>query len=192
MPPATKGPTLAGSIRIFTLRGISVYVHWSWLVVGYLELQFRTNHYQSQGWNVAEYLCLFLIVLLHEFGHALACRQVGGQADEIVLWPLGGIAFVNPPARPGAVLWSIAAGPLVNVVLVPVTAGVWFYANAQGLKATDPDAEHFLLSLAVINLILLCSTCCRSIRSTAGKFCKHSCGSSLAGRRVCWWCASSA
>ena len=39
--------------------------------------------------NIAEYLALFLIVLLHEFGHSLACRQVGGTANEIVLWPLG-------------------------------------------------------------------------------------------------------
>ena len=31
-----------------------------------------------------------------------------------MLWPLGGVAFVQPPQRPGAVLWSIAAGPLVR------------------------------------------------------------------------------
>lgn len=73
------------------------------------------------GWNIAEYLALFGIVLLHEFGHALACRQVGGKAERVVLWPLGGIALVQPPPRPGALLWSIAAGPLVNLVLVPLT-----------------------------------------------------------------------
>ena len=48
-----------------------------------------------------ECLALFLIVLMHEFGHALACRQVGGQANLIVLWPLGGVAYVTPPLRPG-------------------------------------------------------------------------------------------
>src|SRR2546429_3733628 len=41
-----------------------------------------------------------------------ACRQVGGQANQIILWPLGGVAYVSPPPRPGATLWSIAAGPL--------------------------------------------------------------------------------
>src|SRR5579862_1124483 len=121
MPQPQQRSSLAGSFRIFAVAGISVYVHWSWLVVGYLELQFRKSSYTSWPWNVAEYLMLFLIVLLHEFGHAFACRQVGGRADEIMLWPLGGVAFVNPPARPGALLWSIAAGPLVNVVLVPFT-----------------------------------------------------------------------
>ena len=101
---------MAGSIRLFAVAGISVHVHWSWLVVAYFEIQLRTNTYTSQVWNIAEYLTLFGIVLLHEFGHALACRQVGGRANDIVLWPLGGIAFVSPPVRPGAVLWSIAAG----------------------------------------------------------------------------------
>ncbi len=37
-----------------------------------------------------------------------------------MLWPLGGVAYVDPPQRPGATLWSIAAGPLVNVALFPV------------------------------------------------------------------------
>ena len=51
---------------------------------------------RSPVWNVVEYLALFLIVTLHEFGHSLACRQVGGTAERIVLWPLGGVAYVSP------------------------------------------------------------------------------------------------
>lgn len=153
--PAAAAPTLAGSIRLFRVAGISVYVHWSWLLIAYFELQYRAGLYASQVWNVAEYLSLFVIVLLHEFGHSLACRQVGGTANEIVLWPLGGIAFVSPPPRPGAWLWSIAAGPLVNLVLVPVTIGALIVAELQGLREVNRDAHHFLLNLAFINGFLL-------------------------------------
>ena len=94
-------------------------------------------------------------MLLHEFGHALACRQVGGQADRIMLWPLGGVAFVQPPPRPGAHLWSIAAGPLVNVALVPVTIVAYVLANRAGLRQVNPDFVHFLLSIGFINFGLL-------------------------------------
>ena len=146
---------MPGSFRLFEAAGISVYVHWSWLLVAYFELKARAGVYDSQVWNVAEYLALFAIVLLHEFGHALACRQVGGRAQEIVLWPLGGIAYVKPPARPGAVLWSIAAGPLVNVALVPLTVGLYFLAHYQGWVELDTDADHFLRTLASMNLLLL-------------------------------------
>src|SRR5271157_4318884 len=115
MPSARQG-----SIHLFRFKGIDVFLHWSWFLVAAYEIQSRNGRYSSIAWNVLEYLALFLIVMLHEFGHALACRQVGGQANQIVLWPLGGVAYVDPPQRPGATLWSIAAGPLVNVALFPI------------------------------------------------------------------------
>src|SRR6202035_4695164 len=113
--------------------GIDVFLHWSWSLVAAYEIQTRKGSYSSITWNVLEYLALFLIVMIHEFGHALACRQVGGRADQIVLWPLGGVAYVDPPPRPGATLWSIAAGPLVNVVLVPILWTVGHLMRSAGL-----------------------------------------------------------
>ena len=107
-----------GSLRLFRLFGIDVFLHWSWVLVAYWQIQSRGDAYDSRVWAAAEYASLFLIVLLHEFGHALATRSVGGEVNRIVLWPFGGVAFVKPPQRPGAVLWCIAAGPLVNVVLL--------------------------------------------------------------------------
>ncbi len=145
----------AGSFPLFRLAGIQVYLHWSWFLVAYFEIVDRVNRYQYMTWNVIEYLALFGIVLLHEFGHALACRQVGGQANRIMLWPLGGVAFVQPPPRPGAYLWSIAAGPLVNVALVPVTAVACIVALGVGLGNEHPDCMRFLLSIGIINLALL-------------------------------------
>ncbi|HEV3203064.1 MAG TPA: M50 family metallopeptidase [Gemmataceae bacterium] len=145
----------SGAFRLFRVAGIDVFLHWSWLVVAYILIRNRSDSYTSQVWNVAEYLAIFGIVLLHEFGHALACRQVGGKADKIVLWPLGGIAYVQPPARPGAMLWSIAAGPLVNVVLVPVTYGIFRVARSEGWELTRPDVFHFLMALTFINAGLL-------------------------------------
>lgn len=111
--------TRNGSLHLFRLFGIDVYVHWSWFLVAAV-LYYYVPMAGTKLWHVATYLSLFAIVLTHEFGHALACRSVGGTARNIVLWPLGGVAFVQPPARPGALLWSIIAGPLVNFVLVPV------------------------------------------------------------------------
>jgi Zn-dependent protease len=147
--------SLAGSFRLFRVFGITVFIHWSWFLVALFEIQFRPEKYNSPVWNAIEYLSLFGIVLLHEFGHALACRSVGGRAEQIVLWPLGGVAFVNPPPRPGALLWSIAAGPLVNVLLLPVTVALFVVSSQLGWRGVQPDLHHFLLSLMFINGILL-------------------------------------
>jgi Zn-dependent protease len=139
-----------GSIRLFQIAGIDVFLHWSWFLIAVLEINWRSGSYSSVTWNVLEYLALFLIVLMHEFGHALACRQVGGIADHIVLWPLGGVAYVNPPQRPGPTLWSLAAGPLVNVALWPVLAVL-----TAASVSWDPNIHQLIDSVSFINKVLL-------------------------------------
>lgn len=114
-----------------------------------------SSRYSSPVWAVLEYLGLFAMVTMHEFGHALACRQTGGQAEKIFLWPLGGIAFVSPPNRPGAMLWSIAAGPLVNVALVPILWAAQVGAARAGWPNHNLDAYLALTWLGRINLALL-------------------------------------
>jgi Zn-dependent protease len=147
--------TNQGSIRLFRFAGIDLYLHWSWFLVAYYEINQRAGRYTTLTWNVLEYLALFAIVLLHEYGHALACRQVGGRAERIMLWPLGGVAYVQPPQRPGATLWSIAAGPLVNVILIPVLMGLGTLLKVTGVLAAAPNVVHLLTAIFWINFGLL-------------------------------------
>jgi len=85
----------------------------------------------------------------------LACRQVGGTANKIVLWPLGGVAYVDPPPRPASTLWSIAAGPLVNVVLLGLSYPLTMWARYIGWRVTAPHAYRLVWVLVVMNLVLL-------------------------------------
>jgi Zn-dependent protease len=145
---------MGGTIRLFKFSGIQVYLHFSWFLVAAYQYSRRMGAYESPIWAAWEYVALFAIVLIHEFGHALACRQTGGVADRIVLWPLGGIAFVNPPRRPGAMLWSIAAGPLVNVILLPILyIALLVFGNA--MDAVPTDFGRFVSQVFGINLVLL-------------------------------------
>src|SRR5436309_10622774 len=144
-----------GSIHLFRIAGVDVFLHWSWFLVAAFEISGRTRTYSSLSWNILEYLALFSIVLLHEYGHALACRQVGGIANRIVLWPLGGVAYVDPPPRPGATLWGIAAGPLVNVVLFFVLTLTGMLGRSHGWFAAVPNIHTLLRTIWYINLGLL-------------------------------------
>ena len=150
MPSARQG-----SLRLFRIAGVDVFLHWSWFLVAAYEISGGTKSYSSLTFNVLEYLALFLIVLLHEFGHALACRQVGGTASRIVLWPLGGVAYVDPPPRPGAELWSIVAGPLVNVALLPVLWTIVILSRSSGWAEAMPNSYALLGMVWFINKWLL-------------------------------------
>ena len=147
-------PTRQGSIQLFRFAGIDIFLHWSWFLVAVYEINNRRTQYTSLVWNTLEYVALFCIILLHELGHALACRQVGGKANQIVLWPLGGVAYVSPPPRPGATLWSIAAGPLVNAILAPPLT-LLVVLGSTGWAQEMPNAYAFVHSVCLINYGLL-------------------------------------
>ena len=66
---------------------------------------------------------LFACVCLHEFGHVFAARRAGGDALEVLLWPLGGLAPADLPHSARAQFWTAVSGPAVNLALAAV-AGV--------------------------------------------------------------------
>jgi len=73
---------------------------------------------------LGSYAILFVIVLIHEFGHCFGARYCGGEADEILIWPLGGLAYTNPPNTPSAHMITTVAGPMVNVIICAITSVV--------------------------------------------------------------------
>jgi Zn-dependent protease len=79
---------------------------------------------------------LFGSVLLHEFGHCFGARLADGDAQEVLLWPLGGLAAIEVPHRPRAHLIATAAGPLTNLLLCVVSA--FFLIWLSGFEVRPP------------------------------------------------------
>jgi stage IV sporulation protein FB len=120
----------AWSIPLGHLFGITIRVHVLFPVV-VLGLILRAA-YQKDAvagqWIDYSLVMAFLFgsVLLHEFGHCFGARFVQGDANEVLLWPLGGLANCDVPHTPRANFIVAAAGPLVNVVLCLVAALLLF------------------------------------------------------------------
>ncbi len=93
--------------------GIEVRVHFTFFLYAFSLLWGHNNVL----FGAILILGLYLSILLHEFGHALAARWCDGDARQIVLWPLGGLAMVRPLFNPTAHLITAAAGPMVSLVL---------------------------------------------------------------------------
>ena len=114
---------LTGSVPLFTVFGIRVRMHAAMLLLIALELLFSSAKGGMGVQNAMTFsVILFGIVLLHEFGHCFAARSVGGEANEILMWPLGGLAMADAPQRPWPQFVTVAGGPLVNVIICVVTA----------------------------------------------------------------------
>ena len=111
---------MSWSYRIATVRGITLKVHATFAFIVFV----AAANWASLGWagmafGVGLILLLFACVTLHEFGHAFAAQHYGIPVREIVLLPIGGIAFLGRATRhPVQELVIAAAGPAVNVAIV--------------------------------------------------------------------------
>jgi Zn-dependent protease len=122
---------LRWSLPLFHFAGIAVRLHVFFLIfiVARLLASLSPNSI-GVAYTALALGALFLIVLLHEFGHCFACRAVDGEAEEILMWPLGGLAFCSPPHRPMAHVVTVVGGPAVNVALLLVLAPLlYFFTN---------------------------------------------------------------
>jgi Zn-dependent protease len=127
---------LGGSIRIGQVAGINIRVHMLFLIY----IAWRLFQAQGEVATMALFMgVLFGIVLLHELGHCFGARSVGGDARDILMWPLGGLAYAAAPMRPWPQFVTVAAGPLVNVLLCLVSGGiVYAYVHLPQLLLLNP------------------------------------------------------
>ena len=118
------------SWHIFTVRGIAVRVHFLMLlwtigeVLRGLSVPDDTDGATHLRWVGFSLGFLWGSILLHEFGHCAAAFRVGGSADRIVMWPLGGLASCQAPNTPLKQFIVAAGGPAVNVAIAAVTVPV--------------------------------------------------------------------
>ncbi len=113
---------LGTSFRIGRVFGINVRIHILFLIwIGFELIRSGSGDRTDLA---LFYAGLFAIVLLHEFGHCFGARAVGGDAENIILWPLGGLAFADAPMTPWAQFVTVVSGPLVNLVFCLVSGAI--------------------------------------------------------------------
>ncbi len=121
---------LSWSFPLGRLFGINLRVHILFPVFAVVFILRAGTHKNlndvDKAWLVAAAVVglLFVSVLLHELGHCFAARSVDGDAQDILMWPLGGLAYCEVPHTPKATFITAAGGPLVNVILCMGTAAI--------------------------------------------------------------------
>jgi stage IV sporulation protein FB len=133
------------SIPLGRLFGVQVKVHllFPFVVLGLILHQAFYDPYPGYklpegAWidAVIMSVLLFFIVLAHEFGHIFGARSrwVDGDGNEILMWPLGGLAFVDVPHNPRAHFLTAAAGPFVNVLICLACMALLVFAHPEAIR----------------------------------------------------------
>jgi Zn-dependent protease len=162
---------LRGSIKLGSLLGVPVYLHWTFLIliawlVGAAALAGGPGAMAAGLRTGAFVLAVFGCIVLHEMGHALAARRYGIRTRDITLLPIGGVASLERmPEKPGQELVVALAGPAVNVVIAGVLLPlVLLTAGVDAFHVSGGDGEggagglhrlHFLAALGATNVLLV-------------------------------------
>lgn len=156
-----------GSLSVGTYFGIPVKIHWTFgYIIFYIIYTGYTDQLGVVGavWFGVFILSLFLCVILHEYGHALAARRYGVKTMDIILTPLGGIArLMKMPDKPVQELVVALAGPAVNVVIAVVIYVVMYFGlDIHPLSVIDDNLydfegnpARFFSALMLTNIVLL-------------------------------------
>jgi Zn-dependent protease len=118
------------ALQVGSFFGIPVKMHWSfsfffvWIgIAGYWE---GLRNFELIRFFVLAIL-LFICVVLHEYGHALAARRFGVKTRDILLTPIGGIARLESmPPKPIQEFIIAIAGPLVNIFIAAALSLLFF------------------------------------------------------------------
>ncbi|TXF90167.1 hypothetical protein FUA23_07990 [Neolewinella aurantiaca] len=109
------------SWRIGKIFGVPTDLHWTFVFVPTAILYFAYTPGYGMNWQAAAWwstiaTLLFTFILIHELGHALVARDRGVKAEKIILFPLGGGAYLpEQPKQIWAEVLVYAAGPLANI-----------------------------------------------------------------------------
>mmetsp|Transcript_36717 Transcript_36717/g.84728 ORF Transcript_36717/g.84728 Transcript_36717/m.84728 type:complete len:328 (+) Transcript_36717:54-1037(+) len=104
---------------------------------------------------------LLVTVLIHELGHVLAARRCGCATDHILLWPLGGLAFIGGSTGPKEQMLIAGSGPATHLPML----GAWSLPLALMGRLTLSthglyyDLDFFaLVCIAMLNtnLVMMC------------------------------------
>ena len=137
---------MSWAIPIFRAFGVQVRVHILFFLVTIglcLRECFKDGAYVSPvDCILFVIVMLFGIILVHEFGHVFGGRSVGGECEEILIWPLGGLAFVDTPREWKAHTITAVSGPMMNVLMGLIASVI--LVGAGFLPTLNPIGNPYL------------------------------------------------
>jgi Zn-dependent protease/CBS domain-containing protein len=154
-----NGALIHGSLKIITIWGIPIRVHFSWLIVfGLITWSLSTYYFprEAPALPVASYwlkgavgaFLLLVSVTFHELSHSFVSLKYRIKIQGITLFIFGGVAQMKgEPPTPEAEFKIAIAGPLSSFLL----SGVFLLCYAA---VTNPGMQALFWWLARINLVL--------------------------------------
>jgi Zn-dependent protease/CBS domain-containing protein len=161
----TGADDMKSQIKIGTVFGVELGLHYSWLVIALLitfslAAQFHAenrNWSEAQVWAIAIItgVLFFACLFAHELSHAMVAKARGLPIHKITLFLLGGVAQIErEPSDAKTEFWMAIVGPFTSGVLgLILLALAWLSGWVPRTSPATPGTA-LLVWLGYINLAL--------------------------------------
>jgi len=156
---------MRGSIKIFTIFGIDIKLHYSWwfvfaLLSYALSTSFFPHYYEGLsttaywGIGIVASILLFFSVLLHELTHSLVAKLRKIEVESITLFFFGGVASLpSEEMKPWTEFWMALSGPVFSLALAGVFYLIYLFNGNIYLTAITFYLYQLNLILAIFNML---------------------------------------
>jgi len=136
--------------------GVPIRLHFTFVLLLIFLVVVGLGSNQSPAYYSLFILAMIGSVLLHEFGHSFISSLYGIRTLEIVMYPIGGVARMERPAKPREEFWIALTGPMVNLLIAGMIFALLYSQNRSlNLFALDQPSDANLADrIALGNLIL--------------------------------------
>jgi Zn-dependent protease/CBS domain-containing protein len=150
---------LKNSFRLFTIRGIQVGIHVSWLIIFVLlTWSLAVGYFPSAipgvdatlAWVLAVVasILLFTSVLIHELAHSFVAKSRGLEVSSITLFIFGGVSnLASEPQSARTEFWVAVVGPITSFVIAAASFGI-------ALVMPTDELQALFGYLAIVNALL--------------------------------------
>src|SRR5260370_477683 len=137
--------------------GVPIRLHFTFILLLIFLIVTGLGSNQSPVNYTLLILGLIASVLLHELAHAFVSSRYGIRTLEIVMFPIGGVARLERPAKPKEEFWIALTGPVVNLLIAASIFGAFYLQHkAVDLFAFDQPSrseEHTSELQSHLNLV---------------------------------------
>ncbi|MBL8204537.1 MAG: site-2 protease family protein [Blastocatellia bacterium] len=154
------------ALRLGSIFGITILVHFSWLLIFALVTFSLVAKFAGQfpqlpqaahiSIGVAASLLFFGSVLFHELAHSWLALRYGYAVRSITLFVFGGVAEIKEEAKqPAAEIWIALIGPLSSYLLALIFGAIWYVTQTSSAVISSMVGWLALVNvgLATFNLL---------------------------------------
>ncbi len=140
-----------GLKKIKEFKRINIYLHWSVILLFLIPL---INYKEYLSGLIFE-TSIVLMVIIHEFGHAIFARFFNYKVNDIIIHALGGNCIIEEPEYRREALFISSGGVILQAATTIIILLIMSVGNVLSIVQKLKYLNSFCVSFIILNILFI-------------------------------------